>query len=266
MTKTVAYFPLQCALNSGPVITAVVGALRRHGFDVVTNSLDADIAVIWSVLWAGRMTANRSVYEHYRNTNRPVICIEIGALCRGVTWKIALNHVNAHGYYGHRNDLDWDRPKKLGIVLHTNLLNHGKILVAGQHNQSLQLQGVDQTAWYLNKIKEVADGRTVVVRPHPRCNLDHRQFPGNVVWENPKKINNTYDSFDMHWDFDTVINYNSGPGIQAVIQGIPVIVDQSSLAYGVTDRLQWLVEICHTEYTVEEIETGKWVKRIGLDN
>jgi hypothetical protein len=137
--------------------------------------------------------------------------------------------------------------------------------VAGQHNQSLQLEGVDQEAWYVQKINEVADSKQVVVRPHPRCPLDRSRFPKTVIWEQPRKLANTYDNFDMHWNFDTVINYNSGPGIQATIAGVPAIVDKTSLAYGVEDREQWLVEICHTEYTVEEIESGTWVKRIGLE-
>lgn len=263
MPKTVTYFPLQCALNSGPVITAVVNSLKRFGFTVEANSYDADVAVIWSVLWAGRMTGNRAVYQHYRKLNKPVVCIEIGALYRGVTWKIALNHVNALGHYGHRENLDWDRPRKLGIQLQTNTLDHGRILVAGQHRQSLQLEGVDQESWYLKQIENI--DQQIVVRPHPRCALDRSRFPKDVVWEQPRKLVDTYDSFDMHWDFDAVINYNSGPGIQAVIAGVPVIVDQSSLAYNVVDREQWLVEICHTEYTVEEIEQGLWVKRIGLE-
>lgn len=265
MPKTATYFPLQCALNSGPVIAAVMSSLQRAGFQIEPNSYDADVAVIWSVLWAGRMSRNQDVYRHYRACNKPVVCIEIGALDRGRTWKIALNHVNANGYYGHKQDLDWDRPRKLGIQLSNNTGTHGKILVAGQHQQSLQLEGVDQEAWYLQKIQEVADGRQVVVRPHPRSLLNRSRFPRNVIWEEPKQLVNTYDSFDMHWDFDTVINYNSGPGIQAVIAGVPVVVDSSSLAYNVVDREQWLVEICHTEYTVEEIESGTWVKRIGLE-
>lgn len=263
---TVAYFPLQCALNSGPVISAVKNSLERSGFNVVADSYNADIAVIWSVLWAGRMAENRRVYEYYRSRNRPVICIEIGALHRGITWKIALNNVNAQGYYGHKENLDWDRPRKLGIQLQTNMLNHNRILVAGQHNKSLQLQGVDQESWYVQKMHEVAGDRQVVVRPHPRCPLDRSRFPKDVIWEQPRKLTNTYDSFDMHWDFDAVINYNSGPGIQAVIAGVPVIVDSTSLAYNVVDREQWLIEICHTEYTVEEIEQGLWVKKIGLEN
>jgi hypothetical protein len=28
------------------------------------------------------------------------------------------------------------------------------------------------------------------------------------------------------------------------------------------DRYQWLVEICHTEYTIPEIQQGLWLKRI----
>jgi len=265
VTKTATYFPLQCALNSGPVISAVMGSLQRHGYEIENSSYNADVAVIWSVLWAGRMEQNKQVYEYYRARNRPVVCIEIGALHRGHTWKIALNHVNALGYYGHQQNLDWDRPRKLGVKLQTNPLNHGRVLVAGQHNKSLQLQGVNQEEWYVKKISEVADGKQVVVRPHPRCALDRSRFPKNVIWEQPRKLANTYDSFDMHWDFDSVINYNSGPGIQGAIAGVPVVVDESSLAFDIVDREQWLVEICHTEYTVEEIESGTWVKRIGLE-
>ena len=264
MAKTATYFPLQCALNSGPVIAAVMRSMQHAGFRVEPNSYDADVAVIWSVLWAGRMSKNQQVYQHYRSHNRPVVCIEIGALHRGQTWKIALNNVNALGYYGHLLDQDPDRPRKLGIQLQNNALNHGRVLVAGQHSRSLQLEGVDQEAWYLKHIENI--DRQVVVRPHPRCALDRDRFPKNVIWEEPRKLADTYDSFDMHWDFDSVINYNSGPGIQAVIAGVPAVVDSTSLAYNVVDREQWLIDICHTEYTVEEIELGTWVKRIGLEH
>ena len=244
-------------------MSAVTGSLQRAGFNIESDNYDADIAVIWSVLWDGRMTRNRDVYYHYRNTGRPVICVEVGALYRGITWKIALNNVNAQGYYGHKENLDYDRPHKLGIELQTKSLNYERILVAGQHRRSLQLEGVDQELWYVQRIQEFANGRQVVVRPHPRCRLDQTKF-SNVIWEEPKRLEYTYDSFDINWNFDAVINYNSGPGIQAVIAGVPAIVDESSLAYNVVDREQWLVEICHTEYTVEEIEQGLWINRLGL--
>ena len=98
MINNIAYFPSQCALNSKPVMSAVLDCLQARGIQTQENSMDSDAAVIWSVLWAGRMAANQAVYEHYRSQGRPVIVIEIGALYRGVTWKIAVNNINAEGF------------------------------------------------------------------------------------------------------------------------------------------------------------------------
>ena len=113
MIKNIAYFPLQCALNSKPVMSAVLDCLQSRGIQTQENSMTADAAVIWSVLWHGRMKPNQQVYEHYRAQGKPVIIIEIGALYRGDTWKIAVNNITSQGYYEHLDNLDWDRPAKL---------------------------------------------------------------------------------------------------------------------------------------------------------
>jgi hypothetical protein len=114
-----------------------------------------------------------------------------------------------------------------------------------------------------------------LVRPHPRSALKLEHLPRDIVFEQPHPLANTYDSFDMHFDCHAVVNYNSGPGIQAAISGCRPIVDCSSLAHPVSvdiydidmpytvDRDRWLVEICHSEYTIKEIQTGEWLKRIG---
>ena len=86
-------------------MSAVLSALRRAGVQTMEGGQDCDAALIWSVLWSGRMAANQTVYEHYRSQNKPVVIIDIGALHRGHTWKVAINHVNALGYYGHQHDL-----------------------------------------------------------------------------------------------------------------------------------------------------------------
>jgi hypothetical protein len=79
----------------------------------------------------------------------------------------------------------------------------------------------------------------------------------------------------MHFDCHAVVNYNSGPGIQSAISGTRPVVDSTSLAYPVSvsvqdiekpyniDRDQWLIEICHTEYTLNEITQGLWIKRLA---
>lgn len=277
MIKNIAYFPLQCALNSGPVMSAVLDCLQASGIQTQENSMDSDAAVIWSVLWAGRMQANRKVYEHYRSQGKPVIIIEIGALYRGNTWKIAVNNVNAHGYYGHLTNLDWDRPQKLNISLAKQLNPKPNIIVAAQHDQSLQVELMgSMTQWVYTTVNILRNNtdRPITVRPHPRCKLVLPELPPDVIIELPNKLTGTYDSFDMHYDCHAVVNYNSGPGTQAAIAGVRPIVEFTSLAYPVgvgfadiecpydKDRELWLTQICHTEYTLDELKRGTWLKRI----
>jgi hypothetical protein len=276
--RTVAYFPSQCALNSRPVMSAVLDVLQGAGILTQENSMDSDAVVIWSVLWHGKMRANQQVYEHYRRLGKPVISVEIGALYRGTTWKIAVNNITADGYYGHTENLDWNRPTKLGISQAVTAFHRPEILIAAQHQHSLQVADLPSIeAWIYKQIVRIRQfsDRPIIVRPHPRSTLNTKLLPSDVVFEEPHPLANTYDSFDMHFDCHAVVNYNSGPGIQAAISGTRPIVDQSSLAYPVSvsyaeleqpyliDRDRWLVEICHTEYTLNEIQQGTWLKRIA---
>jgi hypothetical protein len=88
----------------------------------------------------------------------------------------------------------------------------------------------------------------------------------------PRSIPGTYDAFDLERDLHgawAVINASSAPGCQAVIQGIPAFVDNSSLARPVAnldlrdiesplmpDRETWLTAVSHTEWLLEEFITG----------
>jgi hypothetical protein len=275
MIKNIAYYPLQRALNGGPPMTAMLSALRTAGIEPQERSLDSDALLIWSALWSGRMAANEPIYRHYRSQGKPVIIIDIGALNRGTTWKVAVNNINATGYYGHLDNLDWDRPRKMNLKLRMPANSKSHIVIAAQHTQSEQLAGVDLNKWIhaqIQLIKHNTD-RPIHIRPHPRCSLNTAGFAG-VKIESPNRVSNTYDSFDLGLECHAIVNYNSGPGIQSAIAGVRPIVDMSSLAYPVgvgfadleqpynTNRDLWLTQISHTEYTVPELEQGLWLKRI----
>jgi hypothetical protein len=276
----VAYFPNQCAQNSGPVLDAVLRSLRKAGHVIEPNNWDSDAVIIWSVLWSGRMAANQAVWSRYREMGKPVIVIDVGALYRGETWKIALNSITATGYYGHTENLDWDRPRRLGISLALNFSRDPRIVIATQHARSLQTVGLtSMEGWVVQQVEQLrkVTDRPIVVRPHPRSSLNWAglvHLPADVVIEQPAKVANTYDSYNLTFDCHAMINHNSGPGIQAALAGTRPIVDASSLAYPVSitledieqpytvDRDQWLTEICHTEYTVQEIQQGLWLQRL----
>ena len=72
-----------------------------------------------------------------------------------------------------------------------------------------------------------------------------------------------------------MVNWNSGPGSQAVLNGVPAFVGGSSLAAPVgnldlanienparPDRTQWLEQLAHSEWTLAEIETGDPLSRL----
>lgn len=274
----VAYFPNQCALNSIPVMQAMLDSLRAAGHIPVEDGQSCDAAIIWSALWYGKMAPNKKVYEQYRASGKPVIIADVGALYRGETWKIALNHINRLGYYGHTENLDMDRPQKLGISLALNLSRNPAILIAAQHRFSLQLANQNHEQWIMDQVDEIrkVSDRPIVIRPHPRSPLNMDTLNKTITIEKPQKLADTYDSFDMHFDYHAVVNYCSGPGIQAAISGTRPIVGTYSLAAPVSvavedldkpydiDRDQWLVEICHTEYAIQEIREGLWIRRLHL--
>ena len=260
------------ALNSRPVFDAFEQGLKTLGHTVV--AADEDVSVIWSILWSGRMLPNRKIYHEAIKNNKPIIIIEVGNLLRNNTWRVGLNHINGLGIFGNDVNLDNSRPTKLGIQLQPERSTRRKeILIAAQHQQSLQWEDQKPMAEWVhltvNQIKQYSD-RPIVVRSHPRSRLI---VPGINV-EVPQMIPNTYDSFDFDHSYHCVINHNSGPTVQAAVQGIPVICDQSGLAYPVSstfnqiesialpNREEWFLKLCHTEWTVSEIAQGIPLKRL----
>lgn len=267
----VAYFPNQTALQSEPVWQSFLTGLKTLGHEPVENTLDADAAVIWSVLWYGRMKSNQQVYEHYRAQGKPVFIIEVGTLKRGTTWKVSLNHITSEGLYPNSHTLDLDRPSKLGVSLFPVRADaRSSILIATQHQHSLQwanLPSIEQ--WVDTTIQNLRlyTDRQILVRQHPRFPIRLKNYK-NVSVSIPNKLPNTYDEYDISYNHHCVVNYCSGPSIQAPIRGIPIICDRSSLAFPVSSRLrdiespkipnreEWFIKICHTEWTIDEISQG----------
>ena len=94
----------------------------------------------------------------------------------------------------------------------------------------------------------------------------------------PKRDHRTYDDTDFKavlgraW---AVVNHSSNPAMEAVINGIPVFVSESSLCHDVgnTDisdintpampnRIQWAHKLSYTEWFEDEIRQGAPWRRI----
>ena len=263
------------ALNSKPIFDAFRLGCHSLGFTCVDNSDDADVDVIWSVLFSGRMAANKAIWERNASNARPTIVLEVGGINRGTTWKVGLNGINRDAYFGPCGNND-DRHRLLGLSLKPWRTHGEYILICGQHDKSLQWQGMSSMSnWFMQTYREIRKhtSRPIIFRPHPRCQLPHIELGlKNVYRQQPGKISGSYDDYDMGFnDIWATISYSSNPGIHSIINGIPAFVGPSSLAYDVgndidflhdiekpltPDRQQWLNDYAHTEWTVQEISQG----------
>ena len=269
------------ALNSKPVFDAFREGCSALGFSTVDNSNDSDADVIWSVLFNGRMAANKAIWERNIQTSKPTIVIEVGGIKRGTTWKVGLNGINRDAFFGDIGNSS-DRSNLLNLEVKPWRTDGEYILIAGQHDKSLQWQHMPRMSnWVIETISEIRKytARPIIFRPHPRCPLAHieKEFK-NVYRQEPQHVINTYDDFDMGFDnVWTTISYSSNPGIHSIINGVPAFVSTHSLAYPagndidflhtieqplMPDRTQWLNDYAHTEYTIEEISQGLPLKNL----
>jgi hypothetical protein len=261
------------ALNSKPVFEAFRQGVQSLGFDCVDNSNDADVDVIWSVLFNGRMSANKVIWERNSANSKPTIVLEVGGIQRGTTWKVGLNGINRDAYFGPVANSS-SRADLLGLVLKPWRTSGEYILICGQHDKSLQWQGMpSMSQWIMNTIDTIRahTDRPIMFRPHPRCPLPNieREFK-NVRRQNPVKLNGTYDDYDMRFNnIHATVSWSSNPGTHSILKGVPAFVGPSSLAYDVAnvdlsqienplmpDRQQWLNDYAHTEWTIQEITQG----------
>ena len=92
------------SFNSLPVFNSVLNGLLKQGHEVVQNSMDVDVPVIWSLLWHGRMAPNKTIWETFHSQNKKVLVIEVGNIKRNHTWKVGIDGINRKADFGPKNN------------------------------------------------------------------------------------------------------------------------------------------------------------------
>lgn len=260
------------ALNSKHVFHSFSKGLEKHGHEIQNHSGKGDVAVIWSVLWFGRMRFNEQVFNNYTQQGKSVIVLEIGNLKRDITpegkdprstWKIGINGINLPNYFVKGKDSE--RFNKLGLELKPWKISGDHILICSQHEKSEQWKGMPTSdIWVEQQIKEIRKytDRPIRIRQHPRFPL-RRKF-------------NQYNAFSSTNNFQVdlntaycAVNHCSNPGIESVLNGVPAFVSEISLAAPVAntdlsvietpsrpDRTQWSNDLAWTEWTQQEMLDG----------
>lgn len=275
-------WPMYGPLNSKNIFAKFIKSMQATGEEVHINKpTNADVAVIWSVLWRGRMQSYESIWNRYRNQGKPVIVIEVGGLRRNLSYKVGINGINRLGDFANQefDDTRWPLFKhEMRPWNQTGEL----IVICGQHDSSEQWKGLPKMSmWIEQQIKEIRryTTRPILVRPHPRnpIGFDEGKFT-NVKVRSPKRDYRTYDDTDFKATLErtwAVVNHSSNPAMEAVIKGIPVFVCESSLCHDVgniklsdintpamPNRHTWAHKLAYTEWFEDEIEKGIPWRRI----
>jgi len=272
----IALFPDNGSLNSKPVFAALIDHLRSKGEEVYINEdRNCDVAVIWSVLWLGRMASNKKIWDSYQAQKKPVVVMEVGGLKRNVTWKMGINGINRDADFANQT-FDNKRWPLFNIEMKPWKQTGNVIVICGQHDNSNQWKkNPRMTNWIEQQIQEIRkySQKPILIRPHPRNNFDfdEKKYP-HVRIKKPQRDWSTYDDTDFKKVLKStwaVVNHSSNPAIESVINGIPVFVSESSLCYDVgnaslTDiekpampaRQTWANKLSYTEWTTQEIRDG----------
>ena len=262
--------------NSKPIFEAFIKSLTDAGEEVVLNrSSNADVAVIWSVLWQGRMQGYKKIWDEYRNAGKPVIVMEVGGLLRNISFKIGINGINRDADFANQT-FDGQRWPLFKHELRPWNPTGDLIVICGQHDASEQWKGLPKmSTWIEQQITEIRKytTRPILVRPHPRNTItfNENKFK-NIKVRLPKRDFMTYDDTDFKATLErtwAVVNHSSNPAMEAVIKGIPVFVSESSLCHDVgnikladintpamPNRLTWANKLAYTEWFEDEIEQG----------
>jgi len=251
--------------------------LQSKGEKIMLNQYDntCDVAVIWSVLWQGRMAGNKKVWDDFRSQGKPVVVLEVGGLLRNTTWKMGINGINRDADFANQiyDDKRWPLFK---LKLKPWQQTGNVIVICGQHHNSEQwINKPKMSVWIQQQIQDIRKytDKPILVRPHPRnqFDFDEKQFT-NVKIKKPNRDYNTYDDTDFKKVLKStwaVINHSSNPAMEAVFNGIPVFVSESSLCYdmgnyniadivkpAMPNRSNWINKLAYTEWTVQEIRDG----------
>lgn len=271
----VSLFSKYGALNSPQIFDAFAEGCDEH---IVWNDMEADVAVIWSILFAGRMAPNKQVWEHYNSRGKPIIVIEVGALKRNETWRVGIGGINNGANFANKEDLIEDRVDKFNIKLKPWIEDGQFITIATQRPDSHQWSTMPTVETYvqnaIRNIREYSD-KDIVIRPHPRDRITdfHRIARENrdVFFDTPRHtgVEDNFNFKDILNRSYCLVNHSSNPALEATINGIYTFTGTQSFAYPMSirswadltappqkDRTQWLKELVHIEWWPDEIAKG----------
>ena len=236
--------------------------LKAHGLNskiMSTNQYeDCDIAVCWGL-------SHNWIAQH-RAEGKAVLVLERGYIGDREEWTaIGWNGINGNADFCLDKPLG-NRAQRLGLMVKDWQRNSaGVVLIAGQVPGDNSVRHIKLDIVYRQTIQRInlETHRKVVFRCHPLSRTGYWRKVLNV------EVSTLPLDEDLARTF-VVVTLNSNFGVDAIMQGVPVIaLDKGSVVWDVAghdltdtifphypDRTQWLTDMAYRQWNEDEIRNG----------
>jgi hypothetical protein len=214
-----------------------------------------------------------AVIAEQKKLGLDTIIIETGYLNRGSGktnhYAVGLNGINGRADFKNRNS-PYNRAEKLGVIP-GEWRRGDHIVLCGQVPWDASVDFSNHQDWLNSTVRGIflRTDRNVIFRPHPLCKLS----PINGTVYSTRSLEN--DLKHAH----CCVTFNSNSGVEAVVDGVPTLsFDIGSMVYEVSghllddieepkrfDRTQWLANLCHAQWTPEEMKNGETWDHLKLN-
>jgi hypothetical protein len=182
--------------------------------------------------------------------------------------------------YGNKNSSasKWnDIQSQLGISMKPRTANNGYVLLGMQRDGGFAMKSLDPLTWAKQKIAEIRQhtNREIVIRPHPgKFDMkDFSVFRTKLIARQNVRVIHPEESklLDDLKGASSAVFFNSSASVAAVLEGIPVFVDDTSAVtwhvanHSVADiekpkefdRTQWINDLAAAHWSDAEGASGK---------
>ena len=272
MNSIVAYLPKDDKEHRRVISAFANGAdIQTREVEDYNRATAPDIAVIYGVYKkAVPYSAFRGrIFEGQKWLGKKTIVLEKGYLKRDQYYAAGWCGLNGRADFAN-DDVSSDRWEELGLSLdEIKMPENGfkNVLLVGQVPWDASVQHENHIEWLrfmVLKIQSFLPDATIKLRPHPLA-IDYT----------PMILGTEFDLSPedgaLDWA-DCVITFNSNVGVLSMLKGKPTLSsDCGSMVWNVTPhflellpikipeskRKQWANSIAYSQWTLEEMETGK---------
>jgi len=252
-------------------LMAFSNGIRIHGDTFFTNDILAgykqcDVAVTFGI--PKHATSRGQLVERIWKSHgdKPRLVIEKGFVKRNEYYMVGFGGLNGRASYNNEGS-PADRWKQLGVELQPWKEGGEYILVCGQVPWDASVQHTDYKRWVIKTLIRLPKFTDIpiVFRPHPlqKTAIDVRHLKH-------VKIDCEGTLQEAVQKAATVVTFNSNSGVEAVIEGVPVVTcDKGSMVYEIANndiervdnpltpaRRAWAYNLAYTQWTRDEMKKG----------